>query len=349
MRLITFLGIVLLTVAFVEPGVVHREIYDDDTSTIVPDTDRFYQEDEDGNLREITDDEDDDESLTQTKSILPERVFFHLYTKANRESSQEIYIGDDDALANSNWDSKRPTRIITHGWINSYKSIICTKIRDAYQAEGDYNLILVDWSTITYRLYGFARRRVCMVGEYIAEMIDYLETKGMNVTELIVIGHSLGGHVAGLAARHATKTVGYVIALDPALPFFWFSGPENRLSRNDAAYVQVIHTSAGLLGFEEAIGDIDFYPNGGSSQNGCILDAVKICAHARSWMYFAESIVSKVGFHGRLCESWKMFKKGRCTSTTTTYMGGSTPTTETKSGSYYLETGSSSTYALGVI
>ncbi|XP_046750691.1 pancreatic triacylglycerol lipase-like [Diprion similis] len=357
MRLITtILGIILLVITFVESGVVRREADDDDddydeddTSTVLRDNQRYYQEDDDGNLREITDEEGDEESLTKTEIVLPERVFFYLYTKANRKSSQEIYIGDDDTLDNSNWDSSRPTRIVIHGWINSYKSSICTKIRDAYLAEDDYNVVVVDWSKITFRLYGFARRRITMVGGYVAEMIDYLETKGMNVTELIVVGHSLGGHVAGLAARQAVKTVGYVVALDPALPFFWFSGPESRVNRGDAAYVQVIHTSAGLLGFSEAIGDIDFYPNGGSSQNGCILDAVKICAHARSWMYFAESIVSKVGFHGRLCESWERFKRGQCSTAATTYMGGSPPATGTKSGSYYLETGSSPSYALGVI
>ncbi|XP_046627852.1 pancreatic triacylglycerol lipase-like [Neodiprion virginianus] len=357
MKLISLLGIILLTVAFVQSGIVRRDTDtdtddfddEDDSEEVVWDEDTWYEEDEDGNLIEITDELGSNETLEETELLLPEKVFFHLYTLDNPSSSQEIYIGDDETLASSNWNSSKLTRIITHGWVNSKNSEACTLIRDAYLSEGDYNIIVVDWSKISKQLYGFARRRVYMVGGYVAKLIDYLETKGMDVSELIVIGHSLGGHIAGLTALQATNTVGYVIALDPALPYFWFSSSGSRVAKGDAAYVQVIHTNGGLLGIDDAIGDIDFYPNGGSSQNGCIVDAAGSCSHARAYKYMAESITSDVGFWGRLCKSWRRFRYGRCSSTTTTYMGGSTPTTETDSGSYYLRTARSSPYALGEI
>jgi len=55
--------------------------------------------------------------------------------------------------------------------------------------------------------------------------------------------------------------------LDPAEPCFHGKG----LNRNDAIYVDVIHTGAQLFGREAAIGTKDFYPNGGKIQPGCAL------------------------------------------------------------------------------
>lgn len=76
------------------------------------------------------------------------------------------------------------------------------------------------------------------------------------------IGHSLGAHIAGQAARLLNKAgivVQRITGLDPAYPCF-----ENnsmlRLNRNDARFVDVIHTNSepgdneGNLGIYEPIG-----------------------------------------------------------------------------------------------
>lgn len=48
------------------------------------------------------------------------------------------------------------------------------------------------------------------------------------------------------------------------------AGPESSLDKNDAEFVDVIHSSAGSLGYMEPIGDVDFYPNNGKAhQPGC--------------------------------------------------------------------------------
>jgi hypothetical protein len=56
--------------------------------------------------------------------------------------------------------------------------------------------------------------------------------------------------------------------LDPAGPLFGGTAPSERLDREDADYVDVIHTD-GLYGISDAIGHKDFFPNGGKSQVGC--------------------------------------------------------------------------------
>jgi Lipase len=46
-----------------------------------------------------------------------------------------------------------------------------------------------------------------------------------------------------------------------------------RLAATDAMFVDVIHTCAGLLGYDLPIGHVDFYPNGGDHvQPGCGFD-----------------------------------------------------------------------------
>lgn len=59
--------------------------------------------------------------------------------------------------------------------------------------------------------------------------------------------------------------------LDPARPAFENCiGPEHHLDRTDAEFVDVIHSCAGVLGYKEPIGFVDFYPNGGDPpQPGC--------------------------------------------------------------------------------
>jgi len=48
------------------------------------------------------------------------------------------------------------------------------------------------------------------------------------------------------------------------------SGPDDRLDFTDASYVDVMHTNAGQNGLNKDIGHMDYYPNGGSKQPGCV-------------------------------------------------------------------------------
>ena len=82
----------------------------------------------------------------------------------------------------------------------------------AYLQHGDYNVIIVDWSKISKNLnYGYSASYTKNVGKSIARMIDFLVLQGMNPDTLTIVGHSLGGHVAGLAGYYANSTVNYII------------------------------------------------------------------------------------------------------------------------------------------
>lgn len=104
-----------------------------------------------------------------------------------------------------------------------------------------------------------------------AKFIDYLvDQHGMQLDSVLVVGHSLGAHVAGIAGHKMTAgRLPIIIGLDPAYPLFVQENTAARLSVRDADYVQVIHTNGNKLGMQYPIGDADFYPNWGLIQPGC--------------------------------------------------------------------------------
>lgn len=97
------------------------------------------------------------------------------------------------------------------------------------------------------------------------------------------------------------------IGFDPAGLLWHYS--LDRLSPTDGVYVEVIHTDAGRSGIGIAIGDVDFFPNGGSTQPGCITN---FCNHERSWQLFAVS-VTHTHLVGRRCANMLQIVTNTCT------------------------------------
>lgn len=70
----------------------------------------------------------------------------------------------------------------------------------AYFDEGKYdvNYIAVVWPAYTLN-YASARRRVNIVGPYVADLVDHLvENFRLQLDTVHLIGHSLGAHIAGI-------------------------------------------------------------------------------------------------------------------------------------------------------
>lgn len=93
------------------------------------------------------------------------------------------------------------------------------------------------------------------VARKLADMIELLVAHGMELDDLLIVGHSLGAHISGCAAKLLTSgKPAIIIGLDPAKVDYDFYETAKRLSDNDAGYVQVIHTDSDKFGFAEPMG-----------------------------------------------------------------------------------------------
>lgn len=148
-----------------------------------------------------------------------------------------------------------------------------------------------------------------------------MDQYGLTPNSFSMAGHSLGAHVSGNAGATVNGLVKYIIGMDPAGPLFTLGNTDNRIDPSDAAYVQIVHSNGGLLGFMSAIGHSDFYPNGGDWQPGCGIDVTGACAHSRSYQYVEESIILSSGFTSTKCDSYDNFEAGVCSGNPTSYLG----------------------------
>lgn len=209
-------------------------------------------------------------------------------------------------------------------------------------------MITVDWSAGGTTLnYITARNRCPETAEFVARFIDFLHLHGfVRFDELHVIGHSLGGQIAGLIGKAVTRGwIEVIMALDPAGPLFSLANPLERIAPTDGRYVEISHTNHGLLGFSQPIGDASFYPNFGRTQPGCGADITGQCAHARCILFYAESI--NTVFSAIECTSFEEIDAGICTPTGRTATLGGPFGNIGLTGVYFLETNEESPFSRG--
>ncbi|WP_413200005.1 hypothetical protein [Nostoc piscinale] len=168
-------------------------------------------------------------------------------------------------------NSSEPTYTIIHGYQstagnagNNYQPAdwvgnIAQTIR---QRESNANIILVDWEAGASSLYyPTAAGNTRDVGNQLA---TYLRSRGVAPSDVNLIGHSLGAHVAGFAGtayRAATgSSIGQIVGLDPAGPNFEGAAVGDRLDPTDATRVTAIHTSE-TLGYDARLATLDLYIN----------------------------------------------------------------------------------------
>jgi hypothetical protein len=173
-----------------------------------------------------------------------------------------------------------------------------------------------------------------------------MSTNGFNIHSLHVIGHSLGGQLAGSLGRAIQKKgnvkLTRITGLDVAKPFFY---PGLRhINKDDAKMVDIIHTDAGVYGANIPTGTVDFWPNRGKRlQPGCpkftiLLSQRDFCSHKLSWRFYVESVLFRSSlFLSTQCGSWREYESGKCDGNTQIHMGiNAAPFT----GNFYLRTDS---------
>lgn len=262
---------------------------------------------------------------------------FLLYTRKNRLEPQFLDYRKPETVLESNLDGSKPLKFISHGFGGRNNLTWVWEMKNAFLEKHDVNVIAVDWSLgarVPYYIQAAVNSE--LVGAEIAVLYYIIKDKmGIQEKDLHLVGFSLGAQVVGFAGKRmmemrGTKP-GRTTGLDPASPLFEDYGGKVHLFKDDAEFVDVIHTNADLLiyggvGIGTAIGDVDFYPNGGKRQPGCgstikgaIVDMFKgqrerTCNHERAVHLFTDSILNPDPCHyvGYKCANYTEFTGAKC-------------------------------------
>ncbi|XP_018324662.1 pancreatic lipase-related protein 2 isoform X1 [Agrilus planipennis] len=267
--------------------------------------------------------------LFNTSSCIPKpyrcphpKIEFYLYTRRTQNNPELLNTLHPESLYYSQFNRAYPTKVVIHGFGGGRNLAPSTDMRDAYFANGFYNIIIVD--------YGSLVREPCLsqmdwaprfCAKCIAQLVHYLSQhpRGVKADDIHMIGYSVGAHIAGLVANYldpvAHGKLGRITGLDPSIFFYMGNNRSRDVDTTDAHFVDILHTGAGILGQWGPSGHADFYINGGSSQPGCTSDTLfntLACDHTKVTPYFIESIVTKRGFFAYPCPSLLSFLVGWC-------------------------------------
>uniref|UniRef100_A0AAY4CC17 PLAT domain-containing protein n=1 Tax=Denticeps clupeoides TaxID=299321 RepID=A0AAY4CC17_9TELE len=283
---------------------------------------------------------------TFNKDSTNEKVLLYDVVKFNFRKSLDLdeegcflQPGQAESLEECGFNASAKTILIIHGWSMSgmFEKWMHKLVAAVRRRETEANVLVVDWLNLSQQLYPTAVNHTRLVGHRIASLLNWLQDEEQLVLGNVhLIGYSLGAHVAGYAGTFVKGRLGRITGLDPAGPMFEGVESHRRLSPDDAAFVDVLHTytreALGVsIGIQQPIGDIDIYPNGGDVQPGCslgdmlttaaagsqyadLVDVMK-CEHERAVHLFVDSLINKDhSSFAYQCSGPDRFKKGICLS-----------------------------------
>ncbi|XP_044736810.1 endothelial lipase-like [Chrysoperla carnea] len=287
-------------------------------------------------------------------------ISFWIYTSNDADNPTRFYINDINHLSTLITSSRlmyfdNTLKILIHGYGQNRNDTNFKMLRTGFFKKSNCSIIMVDYGPLAeLPCYQTAVINSELVANCTAKMIDYLvENASIPINSIHVIAHSLGAQVSGKIANYLKSgKIGRISGLDPALPLFETDDLTKILDKEDAQFVDIIHTNALVYGQIKDTGHIDFYVNGGTIQPGCdtslSVTENTSCNHVRSVVLYAESIDNTIPFVGRKCGSLFLHNLGVCRflilnplATMGEYVS------RDKTGKYYLSTNKEPPYALG--
>lgn len=79
--------------------------------------------------------------------------------------------------------------MVIHGYGQNGRSIIARDMKNSYLSRGDFNVIIVDWSSLSRFTYEYARYNVNPTGIAMSKFLDWFNA---NYSMLHLIGYDLG-------------------------------------------------------------------------------------------------------------------------------------------------------------
>nr|XP_020468697.1 lipoprotein lipase-like [Monopterus albus] len=252
-----------------------------------------------------------------------------------------IVPGSPETIKECEFNSETQTFLVIHGWsvTGMFESWVHKLVSALYEREPSANVIVVDWLTRASEHYPTSAAYTKLVGRDIAKFVTWIQKELQLPWERIhLLGYSLGAHVAGVAGDLTDHKISRITGLDPAGPTFEHADDQSTLSRDDAQFVDVLHTNTRgspdrSIGIQRPVGHIDIYPNGGTFQPGCDIqntlmgiamggikalqnmDQLVKCSHERSIHLFIDSLLNtQQQSLAYRCNSKDAFNKGLCLS-----------------------------------
>nr|XP_060626497.1 lipase member I isoform X1 [Anolis sagrei ordinatus]XP_060626498.1 lipase member I isoform X1 [Anolis sagrei ordinatus]XP_060626499.1 lipase member I isoform X1 [Anolis sagrei ordinatus] len=251
------------------------------------------------------------------------KVQLLLYTKRNPNCAETFGDHNNHNLTVSTYlNVTKKTIIIIHGYRpTGSPPVWIDKIKDLLLEIEDANILIVDWNRGATTLnYPSAVSNAKKLVDILKNLLEQMLENGATLESFYMIGVSLGAHVAGLLGKAYGGKIGRITGLDPAGPLFTGKSSHERLDYTDAQFVDVIHTDIDALGYRKPLGNIDFYPNGGTDQPGCpasLLGGVSQyfkCDHQRSVYLYMASLEENCNVTAYPCDSYEDYRNGKCVS-----------------------------------
>jgi len=244
-----------------------------------------------------------------------DEVKFNLNTrKVNKVAVQNNY----RLSGLKSFNPKEKTYFIIHGWNGGGDKSAdwIKKMMAALLKKSDANIFVVDWGKWAKNFNYLKAKGLCDdAGRKVAEFIKNLEknTKASR-KNMHIIGHSLGGQVAGFAgANLKSPKVARITGLDTSgIGFNCLFDPNDCLDPSDADFVDEIHTLvSGVL----TKGHADYFPIP-KDLGKAIKETAIIGGHWLAAAYFTDSIeAGSCAFKSTKCSSYNTFSEGGCQST----------------------------------
>ncbi|XP_061483912.1 lipase member I isoform X2 [Rhineura floridana] len=245
------------------------------------------------------------------------KVQLLLYTRRNQNCAENL--SERNLTASTYLNVTKQTIIIIHGYrLTGSPPIWIDNITELLLEKEDINVIIVDWNRgATNVNYFKAVDSAKKVVEILKNLIDQMLANGASLDSIYMIGASIGAHIAGFVGKAYNGKIGRITGLDPAGPSFTGNPPSQRLDHTDAQFVDVIHSDIDALGYRKPLGNIDFYPNGGTDQPGCpktILGGFQYfkCDHQRSVFLYMSSLKPNCNVTAYPCDNYTDYRNGKC-------------------------------------